>query len=451
MFGKAKTQLVTIVAAVILAVALMSVVPVTKAEAITETTGTPSQTLLSIPSPTCLIHWNQSSYAVTNGSTFQVKILITNVKYLLSGQWEVFYNRSILNVVGGPTQGSVNDSLDRSMYCYDDGEEVFCGPATGCGWVPVDIYYAGIDIGYGNALRNSGCLRFIADCAWSQTNPTECAGGGGNGPVGDGYLTTITFKGVSPGTCDIALGAHQAFKTQMNQIVDWALYKDYSYSGSDALVWGANASVTVTGPNRPTPTPTVSPTVSPTISPTPTATPSPTPTTRVYNFVGVNRATNNHFVYYCDEDDNLPPPALDERAEATDKQYPQIKSSDNLRWQSPNPGKGDYPFMKFDMNVKENPAHVSQIDLAFEGFAIRFASSTFKIWVYNCNSSSWNQLGASQELKWGVDGTMARSITSNCNKYISEGGMLTWGVFVDETNIAVATDYVEAKVTAIGP
>jgi hypothetical protein len=29
--------------------------------------------------------------------------------------------------------------------------------------------------------------------------------------------------------------------------------------------------------------------------------------------------------------------------------------------------------------------------------------------------------------------------------------MLTLGVFVDETNVVIAADYVEAKVTAIGP
>jgi hypothetical protein len=46
---------------------------------------------------------------------------------------------------------------------------------------------------------------------------------------------------------------------------------------------------------------------------------------------------------------------------------------------------------------------------------------------------------------------MARSITSNCRDYISQGGMLTWGVFVDETNVGIVTDYVEAQVTAIGP
>ena len=447
MFGKRKIKLVTIVATVILAVAIMAVVPVTKAEAITETTGTPSQTLLSTPLPTCLIHWNQSSYTVTNGSTFQVKILITNVNYLVSGQWDVFYNRSILNVVGRPTAGSINDVYDRT---YQGN------PVEGCGWVPVDINYAGINIGYGTATTNSGCLRFIAFCTWAQSDPEECAGGGGTGPVGDGYLTTITFKGVSPGTCDIALGANQGagtlrFKTQMNQIVDWAVYQDYSYPGSDVLVWGPNASVTVTGSDGPTPTPTVSPTVSPTMSPTPTATPSPTPTTRVYNFVGVSRATNDHFAYYCDEDDNLPPPALDEMKEATDTQYSQIKSSNNLRWACPSPGKGDYPFMKFDMNIKENPVHVSQIDLSFEGFAVKFPSGTFKIWVYNYNSSSWSQLGVSQEIKWLLDGTITRSITSKCNEYISEGGMLTWGVFVDETNVVMATDYVEAKVTAIGP
>ena len=277
MLGKTKVKFGTIVATVILTVALMSVVPVPKAEAITETTGTPSQTLLSAPSPTCLVSWNQSSYTVTNGSTFQVKILITNVNYLASGQWDVFYNRSILNVQGRPTSGLVNDVYDRTY----QGD-----PAEGCGWVPVYISSAGIDIGYGNATTNSGCLRLLADCSWAQNYPDACAGGGGTGPVGDGYLTTITFKGVSPGTCDIAFGAYPGttrFKTQMNQIVDWAVYQDYSYPGSDVLVWGANASVTVTGSDEPTPTPTVSPTVSPTMSPTPTATstvvePTATPT-----------------------------------------------------------------------------------------------------------------------------------------------------------------------------
>jgi len=106
-----------------------------------------------------------------------VKINITNVKYLVSGQFDVLYNSSVLNVVVDPPDGVINDTM-RS-----------------CGNVTVDIDKGGI----GGDWNSSGRLRIFVDVPWAQDPQDPCTGGNGSGPGGDGYLTTLTFKGIAAG------------------------------------------------------------------------------------------------------------------------------------------------------------------------------------------------------------------------------------------------------------
>ncbi len=186
---------------------------------------------------------------MANNSIFQLRVNVTNVEYLSTGQFDVFYNRTMVGVRSpNAIGGSVNDTLDRSMYCYDDGEEVFCDPATGCGWKSIAGFSSnGIDIGYGNAPYNSGCLRILWETEWAQKQTFGgCQGGSGSGPTGDGWIALITFKAISPGTSEIGFwkGDRQKHPNIVAQVVDWALYEDYAYSGGN-VIWGPNVLVTV--------------------------------------------------------------------------------------------------------------------------------------------------------------------------------------------------------------
>jgi hypothetical protein len=142
---------------------------------------------------------------------------------------------------------------------------------------------------------------------------------------------------------------------------------------------------------------------------------------------------------------------LNSKTEATDVQYTQIATSNNVRWQSGNPGRDDEAFMWYDMQIDEYPNWITQIDLVFEGYGE--INGTFQIWAYDYSTSVWIQIGIDQEIVSGSDSTMIRSINSGFNNYISGAGILTWGVFFDETTTDwftdgywVATDYVRAVV-----
>ena len=164
---------------------------------------------------------------------------ITNVDMISSGQFDVFYNSSVLNVRSPyPAAGQVNDTYDRTAYG---------NPATGCGWQSVGtVSVGGIEVGNGTDTRFSGCFRYAWYNDWCQASTGDCGGGDGTGQTGEGWLTIVHFNAVRTGTCNIAFGGGPGGgKLQVNQILDSATYQDYSYTGIEHLIWGANVSVTV--------------------------------------------------------------------------------------------------------------------------------------------------------------------------------------------------------------
>ena len=213
-------------------------------------TPTPTPTYTAPPGPTatrtvgptqtdtCNIYFNTSSFTIGKGETVALMVVIDNVDYLASGQFDVLYDKNILNVAADPPDGTVNDTYDRTAYG---------NPATGCGPQSVAAVSAnGIDIGYGNSTANSGCLRIFWTNDWVQNTTGDCTAGDGTGQTGEGWLTVVTFKGVGTGTSDIAFGGGPGGgKLQVNQILDYVDYQDYSYTGIEHLVWGPSVQVTV--------------------------------------------------------------------------------------------------------------------------------------------------------------------------------------------------------------
>jgi hypothetical protein len=174
------------------------------------------------------------------------------MEYLSTGQLDVFYDPSILNVrTPWPMAGSVYDTLDRSAYCYDDGWDIWCDPATGCGEQSIGVLgYGGIDIGNpgGSSTSTSGCLRITWQDNWAQTETDGfCGGGNGSGQTGDGWITSIRFRAVHTGQSPVAIWmGNESHKWQVNQVVDWVGYMNYSYTGSESLQYGGNVTVNVT-------------------------------------------------------------------------------------------------------------------------------------------------------------------------------------------------------------
>jgi hypothetical protein len=182
-------------------------------------TPTPTPTYTASAGP-CEIYFDQTSYVIENGETFTVAVMISNVNYLVTGQFDVVYDNSSLNIAERPTNGIINDV------------------SRGCG--NISVINEGDAPGVGADYTNSGLFRVLIGVPWAQDTQDPCDGGAGTGPCGDGYLTIFTFKGMSPGTSEIAFGG----KTQVNQILDWEPYEDYAYSGGN-VVWGPSVQVTV--------------------------------------------------------------------------------------------------------------------------------------------------------------------------------------------------------------
>jgi len=152
--------------------------------------------------------------------------------------------------------------------------------------------------------------------------------------------------------------------------------------------------------------------------------------------------------YYCDVDrmsSSLPMTVggnLNSKTEATSAQYDAIASSDNSRWTTPDPGSRDEVFLWLENSVTEGS--ITSIDLTFEGY-LSGSSATFSIWARDVANGEWDQIGTTQSIPTGSDGTMTRSITSDIGNYVS-GETLIWGVYESTSSQSLNIDYVNVVV-----
>jgi hypothetical protein len=157
--------------------------------------------------------------------------------------------------------------------------------------------------------------------------------------------------------------------------------------------------------------------------------------------------------YYCDVDamsSSLPMTVdgnLNSKIEATSSQYTAIASSDNSRWQTLDPGSSDEVFLWLENSITEG--NITSIDLSFEGY-LSNSSANFSIWARNVANSRWDQIGTTQSIPTGSDGTITRSITSNIGDYVS-GETLIWGVYESTSSEILNIDYVNVVVNTSEP
>ncbi|RKZ33092.1 hypothetical protein DRQ33_04785, partial [bacterium] len=171
--------------------------------------------------------------------------------------------------------------------------------------------------------------------------------------------------------------------------------------------------------------------------------------TATYDYDGVTQASGPHDAFYCDVD-AMPPTGnnLNSKTEANDAQYGWIASSNDIRWDTPNPGRRDEVFLWCDIyNISEAIADITQIDFVFEGYPE--GGGNVQIWAYNYSTDTWGQIGTA--MTFGTsDATMTRSITSNFGEYIDGTGKLVWGVYGKPGNVSggfpLHIDYVKVDI-----
>ncbi|MCK4266300.1 MAG: hypothetical protein KAX31_03400, partial [Thermoplasmata archaeon] len=180
------------------------------------------------------------------------------------------------------------------------------------------------------------------------------------------------------------------------------------------------------------------------------------PSTHAYNYVGVTQAGGPHDAYFYDcnamfstgPDMSSGPPA-NEIYELTDTEYGNVSTSDDDWAISVDPGTFDEIFTWCDVQIAEDPATMTQIDMTFEGQAA--AATDFQVWAFNQVTATWGQIGTAISAPADTDVTITRSITANCTDYISGTGLLMWGCYQTDASDLIRVDYLETTISYIAP
>jgi hypothetical protein len=174
--------------------------------------------------------------------------------------------------------------------------------------------------------------------------------------------------------------------------------------------------------------------------------------TTVYNYVGVTRATNDHYAWFYEVDDNsggqLTTGNGGSTVEFTDAHYLAASSNADAgsRAIAPtDPGMGDEIFFKSYFQIAETPADITQIDFSFDGQID--VASTYQIYVWNRATNSWVALGVAVAAAADTDVVIARTINANCADYITATGQLIWGAYSAASSEIIRVDFAEVTIT----
>ncbi|MCP4763309.1 MAG: PKD domain-containing protein [archaeon] len=121
---------------------------------------------------------------------------------------------------------------------------------------------------------------------------------------------------------------------------------------------------------------------------------------------------------------------------ATSTDRNNIASSNNVRWETDDPGSSDEMLLWIDAIINEDIEDISQIDFVFEGYSYETADpeqATFYMYLLEdgkdwLQDGSWDEIGSPLRITRGTDKTMTCSIDSNFEKYIGLDGSITWMV-----------------------
>ncbi len=156
------------------------------------------------------------------------------------------------------------------------------------------------------------------------------------------------------------------------------------------------------------------------------------------------------------ESNDAPATSINSQNEATSTDYANIASSDDSRWQTIDPGNGDYVSVKSVLWLNETPSLIDSIDLHFEGYSA--PAGTLNIYAWNSVSSAWVSVG-SGSMGTGSDvhinGTlsgvdMSEYVVGGNNEFIWLAQFMVQDGFFGSTYMLV--DYMSATINALtGP
>lgn len=174
----------------------------------------------------------------------------------------------------------------------------------------------------------------------------------------------------------------------------------------------------------------------------------------VYTYDFNSCITGTNCWAYENDSDQYPYNAAGDRNDhqiATAGDYANLATSNNNRWTTDNPGTGDEMFLWLEQTITQNLANISQIDFTFEGYS-GSNTNAFSIWALQdgavwSSAGSWDQVGATTNNVPTNDTTITEILTSNFATYINAGsGLITWGVFSNDTWQSMIIDYVKIDV-----
>ncbi len=165
-----------------------------------------------------------------------------------------------------------------------------------------------------------------------------------------------------------------------------------------------------------------------------------------YNYT--TGAGTNKWAYESIGVNDNPPPDITSGTEFTS--YTEIDSSNDVRYTTTGGSATNNPFHRFEFDISEDPATITEIGYYWEGYG-DISSSTLYIW--NFTASDWESLGTHAETT--TDGIVSGSITDTTKiqqDYINASGYLELcAVDIGNKPTLISTDYVYVNVTYTAP
>ncbi|MBN1417238.1 MAG: DUF2341 domain-containing protein [Planctomycetes bacterium] len=130
---------------------------------------------------------------------------------------------------------------------------------------------------------------------------------------------------------------------------------------------------------------------------------------------------------------------------AAQSEYDAIESSDDSRWQIPQPGSGTHACFWARFGVGLDPSRITQIDVTLEGYQASASDKAWLgIWRPGASTPYWEVLEASQQTS---DHEYTGQLTSSLSEYLDAAGDLHIIFFNETADASLYIDYVEVAVT----
>lgn len=140
---------------------------------------------------------------------------------------------------------------------------------------------------------------------------------------------------------------------------------------------------------------------------------------------------------------------------AADWNFKKMYHSDDIWWNSSTPSGSDEVFMWQQMQISEDPATITEIELLFEGFG--HSDGIFTVWLFNNSitapTSGWEQIGGNVSVLAFQEVQITRILNTSIASYIDTANLsiIDWGVWFSTHALGegrnVGTDFVALNLT----